>query len=120
VNSNNYSFYEDTLPLGALKAYTEFPVQIVLSPLHDGQAFDMPLPVFAPRSPEMLSLAKPQFDRIVDQMKHNPKLSATITVYPDAPVKTKKDAPQKTLAAGRETSIRSYFVSISWIHYSLK
>ena len=55
-------------------------------------------------------MAHPEFDRIIDQIKHNPKLSATITVYPDAPVKTKKDAAQKSLAASRETSIRSYFL----------
>jgi hypothetical protein len=44
-------------------------------------------------------------------MKHNPKLSVGVTVYPDAPVKTKKDAAQKTLAASRETSMRSYFLN---------
>jgi hypothetical protein len=121
VNTIGYLYYEDTLSLGALKAYQEFPVHLTLSPLIDGQAFSLPLPVFAPRSQAILSCAQPEFDRIVDQMKHNPKLSASITVYPDAPVKTKKDAAQKTLASGREMSIRSYFMGkgISESHFSV-
>ncbi len=111
VNSSDYLYHEDTLVLGALKAYQEFPVHIVLSPLKDGQVFDFPQPVFAPKGQSILPVALPAFDRVIDQMKHNPKLSATITVYPDAPVKTKKDAAQKSLADGRATSIRSYFLN---------
>ncbi len=110
VNSSDYLYHEDTLVIGALKAYQEFPIHIVLSPLKDGQAFELPLPVFAPKSQEILACATPGFDRIIDQMKHNQKLSTSITVYPDAPVKTKKDAAQKSLAASRETAIRSYFL----------
>jgi hypothetical protein len=111
VNSSNYMYHEDTLILGALKTYQEFPVHMILSPLRDGQAFELQSPVFAPKSQSILSCTLPAFDRIVDQMKHNPKLSVSITVYPDAPVKSKKDAAQKTLAAGRETSMRSYFLN---------
>jgi hypothetical protein len=121
VNTSGYLYYEDTLSLGALKSYQEFPVHITLSPLADGQAFSLPLPVFAPKSQSILSCAQPEFDRIIEQMKHNPKLSASITVYPDMPVKTKKDAAQKTLAASREMSIRSYFLGkgISESHFSV-
>ncbi len=111
VNSNNYLYHEDTLTLGALKSYQEFPVHIVLTPLRDGQPFELPQPVFAPKGQDILPVSGQEFDRIVEQMKHNPKLSLGVTVYPDAPVKTKKDGAQKTLAASRETSMRSYFLN---------
>ncbi len=111
VNASNYLYHEDTLTLGTLKTYQEFPVHIVLFPLKDGQVFELSSPVFAPKSQQLLRGAQPEFDRIVEQMKHNPKLSATITVYPDAPIKSKKDAAQKTLAASREMSMRSYFLN---------
>src|ERR1019366_4961557 len=88
VNSSDYMYHEDTLKIGALKSYQEFPIHIVLTPLKDGQTFDISKPVFPPRSQAILSGSLPELDRIVDQMKHNPKLSASITVYPDAPVKT--------------------------------
>ena len=50
VNSNDYLYHEDTLRIGTLKAYQEFPIHIVLSPLKDGQPFELSAPVFAPKS----------------------------------------------------------------------
>lgn len=110
VSSNDYLYHEDTLHIGALKSYTEFPLHIVIAPLKDGQIFELPLPVFAPRTQDILPGAQPELERIVTQMKHNPKLAAGVTVYPDALPKNKKDISQKTLADARETSMRSYFL----------
>ncbi|HEY3876269.1 MAG TPA: hypothetical protein VGM92_12390, partial [Candidatus Kapabacteria bacterium] len=100
-----------TLNIGALKSYTEFPLHIVVAPLHDGEVFDLAQPVFAPRSQDLLSGSRQELDRIVAQMKHNPKLSLSATVYPDGMPKNKKDNAQNILATARQNTIRSYFLN---------
>ncbi len=110
VSSTDYLYHEDTLNIGSLKSYTEFPLHIVVAPLHDGQTFELPAPVFSPRSQDILFGSHPELDRIVAQMKHNPKLSITATVYPDGMPKNKKDNSQSILAAARQNTIRSYFL----------
>ncbi len=110
VSSSGYLYHEDTLRIGALTSYQEFPVHIVISPLKEGQVFELPQPIFAPKSQTVLSCGVPALDRIVEQLKHNPKLAVTITVYPDALAKNKKDTAPKTIAAGREMSMRSYLL----------
>lgn len=110
VNSSGYMFQEDTIRVPPLSAYQEFPLHIVLTPLRDGQSFDLSIPVFEPRSRDVSAAAFPELDRIADELRHNQKLSVSVVVYPDAPVKSKKDAAQKSLAAAREMSMRSYFL----------
>ncbi len=108
--SSEYFYHEDTVTVPALSSYQEFPVHIVLTPLTNGQPFDLTQPVFLPHERDIDRAALAELDRIAEEMKHNPKLSVSITVYPDAPVRTKKDAAQKALASSRETAIRSYFM----------
>lgn len=110
VNSSGYMYQEETVTVPTLSAYREFPLHITLTPLRDGETFDLSLPIFEPRSRDIDGAAMPELDRIADELKHNPKLSVSVVVYPDAPVKSKKDAAQKSLAAARETSMRSYLL----------
>jgi hypothetical protein len=110
VNSSDYMYHEEMLHVPALDAYREFPLHIILTPLRNGQNFELPVPVFQPHARDIEPAAVPELDRIADEMKHNQKLSVSVVVYPDAPVKSKKDAAQKSLAAARETSMRSYFL----------
>lgn len=110
VNSNDYLYHEDTLNIGALKSYTEFPFHIVVSPLVDGATFDLSQPIFAPRSQDILPGSHEELDRAVTELKHNPKLSASITVYPDGMPKNKKDNSQTVLANARMNAMRSYFL----------
>jgi|SRR5665213_363142 len=110
VNSSGYMYHEEMLTVPPLSAYQEFPLHITLTPLRDGQIFELSLPVFEPHSRDINGAAMAELDRIADELKHNPKLSVSVVVYPDAIVKSKKDAAQKSLAAARETSVRSYFL----------
>jgi hypothetical protein len=123
VNSTGYMFQEDTIRVPSLSAYQEFPLHIVLTPLHDGQTFDLSVPVFEPRSRDIASAALPELNRVADELRHNPKLTVSVIVYPDAPVKfttpvkSKRGASarpthdaQESLASSRETSMRSYFL----------
>ncbi|HET6402235.1 MAG TPA: carboxypeptidase-like regulatory domain-containing protein [Candidatus Kapabacteria bacterium] len=122
VSASGYMYHEDTITVPALTAYREFPLHIVLTPLRDGQTFELAVPVFQPRSRDISDAAFPELDRVVDELKHNQKLSVSVVVYPDAPMKnvpmkTKKDAAarianntQEALAAARETSMRSYLL----------
>jgi outer membrane protein OmpA-like peptidoglycan-associated protein len=122
VASSGYMFHEDTLQIPALSAYQEFPLHITLTPLRDGQSFDLPLQIFVPNSSDISSTAMPELGKIANELKHNQKLSVAVTVYPDAPVVSKKDAAEQKLVAGRETSIRSYFLgkSISSERFSVQ
>jgi len=122
VTSSGYMYHEDTLQIPSLSAYQEFPLHIVLTPLRDGQPFDLPLQVFVPKSSDISSAAMPELGKIANELKHNQKLSVAVTVYPDAPVVTKKDAAQQKLASARETAIQSYFLgkSISSDRFSVE
>ncbi len=141
VNSSGYMYHEETLTVPALSAYREFPLHIVLTPLRDGQVFDLPLPVFEPRSRDIDPAAMPELYRVADELKHNPRLSVSVVVYPDAPVKpnaplkSKKGAAarlardariahdaQMSLVAARETSMTSYFLgkNISSSHFTVE
>ncbi len=113
VTSTGYMYHEDTLRVPALEQYQEFPLHIVLTPLADGQMFDLSQPVFRPKSRDIDPAAMADLDRIANELKHNSKLSVSVKVYPDAPVRSKKDAAQQKLVAGRETSIRSFFLGKS-------
>jgi outer membrane protein OmpA-like peptidoglycan-associated protein len=122
VTSSGYMYHEDTVQVPSLSAYQEFPLHIVLTPLKDGQSFDLPTQIFVPNSSDISSTAMPELGKIANELKHNQKLSVAVTVYPDAPVVTKKDAAQQKLVASRETSIRSYFLgkSISSERFSVE
>lgn len=111
IVENGYMYAEDTLSVPTLSAYREFPVHITLTPMHDGELLALPQPVFEPRSHDVEPGGESELDAIAYQIKHNPKLSISVVVYPDAPVRTKKDAAQKSLANARASSIRSYFAS---------
>ena len=113
VTSSGYMYHEDTVQVPTLSAYQEFPLHIVLTPLKDGQSFDLPLQIFVPNSSDISSGAMPELAKVTNELKHNQKLSVSITVYPDAPVMSKKDAAQQKLVAGRETTVRSYFLGKS-------
>jgi hypothetical protein len=110
VSNNGYMYHEENVRVPVLDAYQEMPVHIVLIPLRDGQPFDLPMPVFGPKSSTIDPQSVSVLDRIAEEMKHNAKLSVAVKVYPDAPVKSKKDADQQKLASARETAIRSYFL----------
>jgi len=110
ISNNGYMYHEENLTVPVLDAYQEMPVHVILMPLRDGQPFDLPTPIFAPKSSTIDPVSISALDRIIEEMKHNAKLSIAVKVYPDAPVKSKKDADQQKLASARETAIRSYFL----------
>ncbi len=110
VSEPGYMYSEDTLNVPALSAYQEFPVHIVLTPLRDGELFHLPQPVFEPRARDIDPAADAELNAIALQLKHDPKLSVSIVVYPDAPIKTKRDAAQKSLVTSRVASMQSYLI----------
>ncbi len=107
-----YSYNEETVVVPATEKYLEVPLHASLRPLHDGQAFALSQPVFMEKSATIEQSALSQLDEIVNEVKHNPKLTLTITVYPDHPIKNpKKDVKEQQLAAGRSNAITSFLLS---------
>ena len=111
IDEKGYLYHEDTLSVPALSAYREFPLHIALTPLRDGQLLALPEPVFEPRSHQISPAAYSELDAIAFQLKHLPKLAVSIVCYPDAPVKTKRDAAQRALASARQAAMSAYFSS---------
>jgi hypothetical protein len=110
VNDPHYMYHEDTVNVPALTAYQEIPVSTNLTPLNDGQPFEIKVPVFLPKATAVDAKGAAELEKIVSEMKHNPKLSITATVYSDKPV-SKKDAGQQQIATARAANLRSYFMS---------
>ncbi len=110
VNETQYAYHEDTLVIPALEKYEEYGLHVILTRLHDGENFSLDDPVFLPQSSTIEGTGATRLDKIVDLLRHNLKLSVQVTVYPDAPIVTKKDAPQKALVDSRATAVRSYFL----------
>ena len=113
VNETQYAYHEDTIMVPALDKYREFSLHIVLTRMHDGEAFSLDDPVFLPQSSTIGDAAMKRLDAIVDLLRHNVKLSLNVTVYPDWEIRSKKDAPQQTLVDGRATSMRSFLLGKS-------
>jgi hypothetical protein len=105
-----YMYHEDTLVIPALAAYQEIPVAVTLTPLHDGQRFEIGTPVFLPKATAIEPKAMPELEKILSEIKHNAKLSLAITVYPDKPVASKKDVMQEKIATARAVNLRSWLL----------
>ncbi len=110
-NDPQYMYHEDTLVIPPLTAYQEIPVAVTLTPLHDGQRFEIGTPVFLPKTTTIDPRGAIAIDKILSEMRHNAKLSLSITVYPDKPVTSKKDAMQEKIATARAASLRSWLLS---------
>jgi len=88
-----YSYAEVDAIVPETDKYLEVPVHITVKSMTEGQAFSLNTPVF-------------------EQMKHNPKLTLAITVYPDHAIRSaKKDAAQVQLVAARANAITSYLLA---------
>jgi outer membrane protein OmpA-like peptidoglycan-associated protein len=106
------AYDEETVVVPATDKYLEIPLHAALKAMHDGQPFALAQPVFSDQSATVEISAIPQLDDIINEVKHNPKLSLSITVYPDHPIKSaKKDAKEQQLAASRSNAITSYLMS---------
>ena len=110
INSNEYGYHEDTIVVPSLDHYQEFPLHVVLIALHDGQMLTLDKPVFLTKSSLIESPAIADLEKIADLMHHNNKVSVSITVYPDAPIKSKKDPAEQQLVGSRATAVRSFFL----------
>lgn len=111
ANAPGYFYHEDTLVIPVLSQFTEYPVQVNVKPLRDGQSLTIGAQVFLPRSSAIEANSKPELEQVVSEMHHNAKLSLTISVYPDKPVTGKKDAAQQKLVTDRATAIRSFLLT---------
>jgi hypothetical protein len=109
VNDPHYMYHEDTLNVPQLSAYEEIPLTTNITPLSDGQQFGLNVPVFLPKATAMDPKGAAELDKIAAEMKHNAKLSLSVTVYSDKPV-SKKDAGQAQIATARAANLRSYFM----------
>ncbi|MDP4200402.1 MAG: hypothetical protein Q8922_07030 [Bacteroidota bacterium] len=109
-NDPEYLYHEDTLVIPQLTAYKEFPVATVLTPLRNGQRFDLSSPLFLPKSTALEPRGAAEMEKIVEELKHNTKLSLAITVYPDKPVMSKKDAMQEKIAIARAANLRAWML----------
>ena len=107
----SFLFDEETITAPASEKYLEIPLHASLKPLRDGQSFTITQPIFDQKSSTISQAAIPQLDAIVTVMKHNPKVSLAITVYPDQPIKSKKDAKQEQLTLGRSSAVTSYLLA---------
>jgi hypothetical protein len=119
-------YMEDAIEVPASEKYLEVPYHASLKPLHDGMTYEIPTPVFMPGSSEIEAGAKSALEGLVTTLKHNPKLSISCNIFPDAPIKggkkdAKADAKQQALLLSRATSLTSYFTSsgISEASYSI-
>ena len=110
VNDPHYMYHEDTVNVPQLSAYEEIPVSTTITPLTDGQMFSLNVPIFMPKATALDPKGTAELDKIATEMRHNPKLSITATVYSDRPV-SKKDAAQAQIATARAANLRSYFMS---------
>jgi len=106
----HFMYHEDTLVIPPLTAYQEIPVSVTLTPLNDGQKLDIGSPVFLPKGTSIDPRGGAVLDKIVSEMKHNAKLTLSITVFPDKPVSSKKDAMQEKIATARAANLRSWML----------
>jgi hypothetical protein len=81
--------------------------------MRDGERLALNSPVFLPKSSLIEAPATADLEKVADLMRHNSKVSVAVTVYPDAPVKTKKDAAQLRLVNARAAAVRSFFLGKS-------
>ena len=109
ISSDEYGYTEDTIAVPPLDLYQEFTMHIVLTAFHSGE-LSLGSPVFLPKSSIIEGVAMPDLEKVVEQMRHSPKMSLIVTVYPDAKIKSKKDAAQQRLANSRAAAIRSFFL----------
>jgi hypothetical protein len=116
INHPNYLYSEEIVSIPESEKYLEVPFHASIKPLQDGKIYDLPQPVFMPGSTTMEQSAVDNFEEIVSTVKHNSKLTLSIMVYPDAPIKggkkdAKADAKQQAIVLGRATAIASFFTT---------
>ncbi|HWF44821.1 MAG TPA: hypothetical protein VG537_09280 [Candidatus Kapabacteria bacterium] len=113
IASNEYGYHEDTIVVPALSEYQEYPLHVVLTAMRDGERPALNSPVFLPKSSLIEAAATADLEKVADLMRHNSRISLAVTVYPDALVKSKKDAAQQRLVNARAAAMRSFFLGKS-------
>ena len=111
VNHPSFIFAEDSIAVPASDKYEEIAFHTTIRPLRDGQSFDFPTPVFLQGSARLEASIADQLEDIVSALKHNPKLTLGITVYPDKQLAGVKASNEDQLVAQREAAIVSFFLS---------
>lgn len=109
--STNYYFHEEQLNISASDKYQEVPMSVTLKQLQLGSPYPFNDLIFEPKSTNISPNVMADLENIASAVKRNPKLSLSITVYPDETPAGKKAALQNGIAASRKSALLSFFSS---------
>jgi hypothetical protein len=110
-SGGNYYYHEETLSVPASDVYQTVPMSVTMRELEIGRPYSFPNLIFEPKSADISSSVMPDLEAIALAMKHNAKLTVSVTVYPDEAASGKKAAVQNSLADSRKAALLSFFLS---------
>lgn len=109
--STSYYFHEEQLNIQASDKFQEVPMSVTLKELELGKPYLFNDLIFEPKSTSISPNVMSDLENIASAVRRNPKLSLSITVYPDETPSGKKAAVQNGIAASRKSALLSFFSS---------
>ncbi len=110
-SSTKYYFHEENLSIPSSDKYQEVKMHVSLKELELGRPYTFNNMIFEPKSSDISPNVSSDMESIANALKHNPKMSVSITVYPDESPMGKKAAVQNGLAASRKSAMMAFFSS---------
>ena len=110
-SGSKYYFHEEQLSVPASDVYQTIPMNVTMKELELGRPISFSNLIFEPKSANISSSVMPDLEAIANAMKHNSKLMAHVTVYPDESAPAKKGAMQNSIAESRKSALLSFFLA---------